>query len=246
MKGSGFMHTHSIYEKQDSRHIKFIAHRGYAQIAPQNSLKAFRKAGELNFWAIETDVHSTKDGILVCCHDGEIDSMFDGAGCIEEMKWQEIEKYRFQKDSSERMPLFSEYLAICKQYGSIPFIEVKSAPVRDILHEAFKVFAEDEIVMSSFNVEHLLAVRKLSDSVFIHHIFSNHDDMVRLGELGRAGVSYNYTDMEKVPDDLIKNTHEHGVLMCLRAADSSDLVLKMVQMGLDYIPTNLMNMNKIK
>ena len=44
---------------------KLIAHRGLTNEAPENSNPAFRKAGENGFWAIETDVHKTKDGILV-------------------------------------------------------------------------------------------------------------------------------------------------------------------------------------
>ena len=46
--------------------VKLIAHRGYAVHAPQNSLEAFETAGRLGYWAIETDVHKTLDGVLVC------------------------------------------------------------------------------------------------------------------------------------------------------------------------------------
>ena len=58
--------------------VKLIAHRGYAVHAPQNSLEAFEAAGKLGYWAIETDVHKTKDGVLVCNHDATVDHMFNG------------------------------------------------------------------------------------------------------------------------------------------------------------------------
>ena len=62
--------------------VRLIAHRGYAIHAPQNSAEAFEAAGRLGFWAIETDVRRTLDGVLVCCHDATVDSMFCGSGEI--------------------------------------------------------------------------------------------------------------------------------------------------------------------
>ena len=43
---------------------RLIAHRGFTPLAPENSLFAFEVAGRLGFWAIESDVHETRDGLL--------------------------------------------------------------------------------------------------------------------------------------------------------------------------------------
>ena len=67
--------------------VRLIAHRGYAIHAPQNSAEAFEAAGRLGFWAIETDVRRTLDGVLVCCHDATVDSMFCGSGEISALPW---------------------------------------------------------------------------------------------------------------------------------------------------------------
>ena len=48
-----------IYAKNTAAAPKLIAHRGLAVDHPQNTLSAFRAAGETGFWAIETDVHKT-------------------------------------------------------------------------------------------------------------------------------------------------------------------------------------------
>ena len=50
-----------------------IAHRGANRFAPQNTLHAFKKAVELNSDGVETDVHVTKDGHLVLCHNGTVE-----------------------------------------------------------------------------------------------------------------------------------------------------------------------------
>lgn len=46
-----------------------VAHRGYSAMYPENTMAAFRGAvEEAGAHAIETDVHLTKDGVLVLAH----------------------------------------------------------------------------------------------------------------------------------------------------------------------------------
>jgi glycerophosphoryl diester phosphodiesterase len=45
-----------------------IGHRGYKAKFPENTMAAFRGAVETGVHAIETDVHLTKDGVVVLSH----------------------------------------------------------------------------------------------------------------------------------------------------------------------------------
>jgi glycerophosphoryl diester phosphodiesterase len=45
-----------------------IAHRGYKARFPENTLAAFRGAVEVGAHAIETDLHLSKDGVVVLSH----------------------------------------------------------------------------------------------------------------------------------------------------------------------------------
>ena len=45
------------------------AHRGFSSVAPENSMPAFGAAVALGAEEIEFDLWSTKDGVLVSCHD---------------------------------------------------------------------------------------------------------------------------------------------------------------------------------
>lgn len=227
-----------IYWAQTVDRPKLIAHRGYTPAAPQNSLAAFRAAGERGFWAIETDVRAAGDGTLVCCHNDTVDSLYDGTGAVEEGTWAELSRLRYRDAPAERMPLFSEYLDICRAYGAIPFIEIKTAPAAAVLGEALARFMPEELVLSSVCLDHLLEARTLCEGVFLHHIFSTPEQMARLSRTGRCGVSYKYADLAEVPPGLIEETHKRGVLVCLRAGDTPETVRRMIALGLDYIPTN--------
>ena len=45
-----------------------IAHRGYKALYPENTMGAFKGAVECGANAIETDIHLTKDGVVVLSH----------------------------------------------------------------------------------------------------------------------------------------------------------------------------------
>ena len=61
-----------------------LAHRGgitdEAPIEVENSLRGFRAAWDFGFRYLETDVHTTADGVLVAFHDEVLDRVTDAAG----------------------------------------------------------------------------------------------------------------------------------------------------------------------
>ena len=46
------------------------AHRGYKAVFPENTMGAFKGAADVETDAIETDVHLTKDDVVVLSHVG--------------------------------------------------------------------------------------------------------------------------------------------------------------------------------
>jgi glycerophosphoryl diester phosphodiesterase len=68
-----------------------FAHRGGAGEAPENTLAAFELAVALGYRYLETDVHLTRDGVLVAFHDERLDRVTDRAGAIAELGIAEVE-----------------------------------------------------------------------------------------------------------------------------------------------------------
>ncbi len=233
----------------DGKKPLLIAHRGYTPEAPENSLVSFAAAARRHYWAIETDVHRTLDGILVCCHNFSLKKMYGEDVKIEEHTFGELSKLKIcvgnnvekYSDDELRLPLFSEYLSICVRGGCVSFIETKGDVVEQTLRMVEGFGLTDGAVLSSVNFAHIEEARRVSDRIFIHHIFTNDEQMQRVAELGNGGVSYNYPELDEVPDGLVEKTHACGVRLCLRAGDSAENVARMMAMGLDYIPTNLIS-----
>ncbi|MBR5225820.1 MAG: hypothetical protein IKV90_09195 [Clostridia bacterium] len=230
---------------------RYISHRGFTPMAPENSLPGFEYAGLLSQWAIETDVRITQDGELVCCHDADVSRMFGEAGCVEDMTLAEIEKLRLSRgnrlecfaDEQKKMPLFSQYLAVCRRFGCVPFIELKTPEVERVLRAVRAAgFADEEVVMSAIPKDWLVETRKHTKAMFIHWIFAREEELEEFARLENAGVSINIPDAFSCPKEKSDAVHALGLKICLRAGDTDDQVKRMQALNLDYIPTNCMHL----
>ena len=119
--------------------IRYVAHRGYHVQAPENTMPAFAAAAEAGYQFMESDVHFTKDGVAVLCHDSTINatarnadgSKIVGVKSIQFMTYEELLQYDFGIAAGEayrgtRIPTFREWIAFCREADVTPYIELKS------------------------------------------------------------------------------------------------------------------------
>jgi glycerophosphoryl diester phosphodiesterase len=93
-----------------------IAHRGGGGLWPENTLLAFDKARMLGVDVIETDVHSTSDGVLVMMHDATVDRTTNGTGRIQDMTFAQLRQldagYRWTNDNGRTFPYRGKGLVV--------------------------------------------------------------------------------------------------------------------------------------
>ena len=97
------------------------AHRGLfdnESDAPENSLKAFKKAVDAGF-GIEMDVQLTKDDVAVVFHDGKLKRMCGVDGKVCDFTYEELQQFSLL-ESEEKIPLFTDVLKVVD--GKVPLI----------------------------------------------------------------------------------------------------------------------------
>ncbi|MCQ2500659.1 MAG: glycerophosphodiester phosphodiesterase [Lachnospiraceae bacterium] len=107
------------------------AHRGLWDMdlqIPENSLPAFSRAVESGF-AIELDVHLTKDKQLVVFHDDTLKRMCQLDEKVEEMTYDQISRYAL-KGTDYCAPLLPEVLELVN--GRVPLLIEMKLPTRDL------------------------------------------------------------------------------------------------------------------
>lgn len=105
--------------KAAARVKEVIGHKGSCADRPGNSLAGVLRAIEVGAHVAEVDVRTTRDGVLVCLHDAELEPTTDGTGKVGETTSADVKKLdvgaKFNpKYEGERVPLLREVLALSK------------------------------------------------------------------------------------------------------------------------------------
>ncbi|HKD67638.1 MAG TPA: glycerophosphodiester phosphodiesterase [Candidatus Binataceae bacterium] len=86
---------------------RLIAHRGGGGVMPENTLEAFSAAYRDGIRYFELDIHTSRDGVLMVCHDDDLQRTTDLAGTINQLTYDEIARADagFRFETGGRFPL---------------------------------------------------------------------------------------------------------------------------------------------
>lgn len=137
-----------------------FAHRGGASGAPENSAAAFERAVALGYRYIETDVHTTADGVLVAFHDETLDRATDRAGAIADLPYAEVARARI--GGIEPIPRLEDVLTA---FPRTRFnIDVKqAASIAPLAAALRRTGAHDRVCVASFSARRLALMRRVLD-----------------------------------------------------------------------------------
>lgn len=144
-----------------------ISHRGANQEAPENTLPAFRRSLEYKVDGFENDVHLTRDGRLVVCHDDTVDRTSNGVGLIADHTFEELRALDFgswfaPEFAGTQIPTLEEFYALCADL-KIVNVEIKRAPdgstdaAAGVIRLAKACGVFEKLVVSSFDMDMLQA-----------------------------------------------------------------------------------------
>lgn len=158
--------------------IRYVAHRGYHVQAPENTMPAFAAAVEAGYQFLESDVHFTKDGVAVLCHDSTINatarnadgSKIVGVKSIQFMTYEELLQYDFGIAAGEayrgtRIPTFREWIAFCREADVTPYIELKSRMTTEQVQTLMQLVEEAGMTDRAVWISFTWNLRMLQDVV---------------------------------------------------------------------------------
>lgn len=158
--------------------IRYVAHRGYHVLAPENTMPAFAAAAEAGYQFLESDVHFTKDGVAVLCHNSTINatarnadgSKIVGVKSIQFMTYEELLQYDFGIAAGEayrgtRIPTFREWIAFCREADVTPYIELKSSMTTEQVQTLMQLVEEAGMTDRAVWISFTWNLRMLQDVV---------------------------------------------------------------------------------
>ncbi|MBQ8028270.1 MAG: glycerophosphodiester phosphodiesterase [Clostridia bacterium] len=238
--------------------INVISHRGANRYAPQNTMPAFKKSIELGVDGFETDVHLTKDGQLVICHNYTIDETSDGKGKVSEMTLSQLEKFDFgsyfsPKYKGEKIPTVDEFLSFVSTTDiKVLNIEIKSPEeaeteiVKETIRLAKLHGVFDRLLISSFDPKLLVEAKEIDSScktgflysvnrkiTYQNKLLSNYVDFAKSISADALHPQYLFVD-----EKYVETAHEAGIMVNPWTVDSVRAIEKMIRCGVDGIITD--------
>lgn len=237
-----------------------ISHRGANMFAPQNTLAAFRKSIEIGCDGFETDVHLTKDGVPVICHNFTVDEMSNGTGAIKDKTLEELQEldfgsYRGDVFKGTRIPTLEEFLTLCETMADkmkVLDIELKSEKFGETGPEIAQKTIEavkahglfDQLLISSFDPALLVICKKIDPKCKTGLLYSPEKAIslkiavnpVKFAqEIGADALHPIYLYVSRA---YVDHAHEAGIEVNPWTVDKITLAQKLAEDGVDGIITN--------
>ena len=227
---------------------RICAHRGFNTVAPENSMPAFGAAVALGANEIEFDIRSTKDNVLVSCHDGSLDRVSNGSGKICDYTYEELLQFDFG----------AKWGGKYKGLKIVKFEEIlKKFAGRVIMNVHVKLWDNDD---SDVMMDEIIALIRQYDCEKYCYIVSRNDNTLKkikecapdIGVCVGAGKTpWQIVDRaiaigaDKVQlvkphfnQEMIDKAHAHGIRCNVFWADDPEKAMQYLKMGIDTVLTN--------
>lgn len=222
---------------------QITAHRGASKERPENTMAAFSKAIEDMADCIELDVQMTSDGYIVVMHDTSAYRTTGVAKNITDMTYAEVKNldagYWFsEKYRGERVPSLEEVLKLAK--GKIKLnIEIKAAPdseevAQKVVELIDKYSMEDECVITSFDYDALIKVKKYNKDIQTGYILS-----VAYGKFYEIdGVDFFSVNASFLTKRVVDAIHNSGKQVYAWTVNNDASIKNLANKGVDNIITD--------
>ncbi len=225
-----------------------FAHRGGTSVHPENTLPAFQHAIDLGFRYLETDVHATRDGVLLAFHDEELDRVTNMTGRICEMDYTDVAKARI--DGQEPIPLLAELLASWPEarINIDPKLDNAAEPLIKTLKDAN---ALDRVCVTSFSDKRTAGIREQLGPRLCTGFGPFGTARMRFSSLSGpfSGIWGNFAQgclqipthqfgIRLVDRRLVTHAHERGLQVHVWTIDEAPEMARLLDLGVDGLMTD--------
>ena len=211
-----------------------IAHRGASAYEPENTLRSFKRAIEMNSELIEFDVRESLDGELVVMHDDCVDRTTNGSGIVKRKTLSELKE--LDAGMGEQIPTLVEVLEFGT--GKTKFvIELKEDGIEEkvirVLHE---YGIGDDVFIVSFKGKRLKMIKQIDPDI--------KTGLILFGAVNPIKQALKYGADAVAPfrwfitRAFIQAARSHGLYAFSWVVDDSIKARKLKNLGIDGIVTN--------
>ncbi|MEK6665213.1 MAG: glycerophosphodiester phosphodiesterase family protein [candidate division NC10 bacterium] len=233
------------------------AHRGGAQLWPENSLLAFRSAIALGVDFLEFDVHLSRDGQVVVIHDPTLERTTTGTGAVSDRTLAELRTLRLKgrdgKVTEELVPTLDDVaqlaaptplrllleIKVDARGGRYPGIEEKALAILDRHGMASRT------IVMAFEEETVRRIRKLRPDVTVGGLFwpkglaeARSTVEREIDGLQKLGARFIGLHQELVTTEVVTQAAKAGLLLGVWTVNDPGAMKRFIEMGVGILITD--------
>jgi glycerophosphoryl diester phosphodiesterase len=222
-----------------------IAHRGASGERPENTLLAFERAVEQTADMIETDLHLTRDGVIVLHHDASLDRL-GAEGEIRDRTAAELAVLDVAPETfaAERMPTLPDLLdgfgariafnlelkvGLEAPYDGLEERVIEELETRDML---------SRMLLSCFDDRVLERVRAISANARLAVLASPRAPRAMIERARRVGAEAINPHCFLVDEELVRSAHAEGLAVYPYTANELPEMTRLLDCGVDGVISN--------
>lgn len=221
-----------------------IAHRGASKIAPENTLKAFRRAIDLKADFIEFDLRQSKDNHLVITHDEDLSRLTGINEMVSSLSLQNLKSLDFGE--GEQIPTFEELIQLTRDKIKLN-CEITVPNIGDQVIELLEKYKiVNSTIISSFLHEELIKIKKLCPEIRIASLEPTTHvkklDWIEKEQMIKYCVENKYYAINPlvimVDQKLVNYAHDFGIKVFPWTVNIKIAIKKLLKIGVDGIITD--------
>jgi glycerophosphoryl diester phosphodiesterase len=240
-----------------------IGHRGFAQLAPENTLPSFKLALEARADLVELDCRQTRDGELIAFHDSHLGRTTNAVKCWGKRKIRPESKSAAELQSLDagswfgakfvaaKIPLLNEAVDLIRGAGCVTLIERKTGDASTYARLLREQFLINHVVLIAFDWQFLCEFHELEPKQVIGALGPpttlangrkpglklrrlNARWLDLLATTGACLVVWNRQGSRAS----VMDAHKRGLKVLVYTVDDPDLANRLLRIGVDGVITN--------
>lgn len=218
------------------------AHRGASSYYPENTLSAFYAGLSMGANGVETDVHMTRDGVLVLFHDDKLDRVTDGHGPVSDYTYDELLRLTVTHAESGRTDKIVSLEDFLKYFGwrDLAFaIELKQTMIeKEVIDLLNRYAVREKVILTSFDFDNLARAKAYSPDYRVGLLYSDKKTADPVGLLRSISGEQLCPYAEDLTEETVARFHAMGYSVRAWGVKDETLMEKVLRCGADGMTVN--------
>ncbi len=232
-----------------NKDVIVIGHRGASELAPENTLSAFKRALDSGVDMVEVDVQVTADNLPIAMHDLDHGRTTEGSTAVKDMSYSELMhldagKWFDGKYKGEKIPLLADIIELIsgKAYLNIEIKAGEQSLSRDKIKTIIDVVEQCNYLkystFGSFDYKILEEIKKYNPDIYTAAIKIPWETNLPSEVCNSIGAEIFICALGELTHEIEEDAKKHNIILAVYDVDTKEAFFEVTKYKVKAIASN--------